>query len=74
MSNKVEDDEMLPEYDFSKGVRGKYAKHFKDTDRLVSLDADVIAVFPDSEAVNTALRGLIKGTQASIRADFPQAS
>ena len=74
MSNKVENDEMLPEYDFSKGMRGKYAKHFKDTDRLVSLDADVIAVFPDSEAVNTALRGLIKAARGSVRADFSKAS
>ena len=58
--NREMDDEMLPEYDFSKGVRGKYAGHFKDVDRLVSLDPDVKAVFPDSEAVNSALRTLLK--------------
>jgi hypothetical protein len=59
-SNWEDDYEMLKEYDFSKGVRGKYASSFKDVSRLVSLDPDVKAVFPDSEAVNEALRGLIK--------------
>ncbi len=73
MSKEV-DDEMLPEYDFSKGVRGKYAKHFKDVDRLVSLDPDVKAVFPDSESVNTALRGLIKAARAVIPEDLKKAS
>jgi len=74
MSNKPEDDEMLPEYDFSKGVRGKYAKHFNDVDRLVSLDPDVKAVFPDSEAVNTALRGLIKTARAVVPEELSKAS
>ena len=61
MSNNLDqEDDMLDEYDFSKGVRGKYASQFKDVSRLVSLDLDVKAVFPDSEAVNEALRGLIK--------------
>ncbi|AEU36012.1 hypothetical protein [Granulicella mallensis] len=61
MSNNLDqEDDMLDEYDFSKGVRGKYASQFKDVSRLVSLDPDVKAVFPDSEAVNEALRGLIK--------------
>ncbi len=39
MSESCEvDNEILPEYDFSKGVRGKYVGQFKDVDRLVSLD------------------------------------
>jgi hypothetical protein len=68
------DDEMLPEYDFSKGVRGKYAAQFKDVDRLVSLDPDVKAVFPDSESVNAALRTLIKAAGAVVPEKMKKAS
>ena len=68
--------EMLDEYDFSgkNGVRGKYHKAYKeghsvriyDGGKLVSdeffaaIEADVREFFPDSEAVNKALRSLIK--------------
>jgi len=50
---------MRPEYDFSGGVRGKYAGRDWDGTNLVLLDDDVAAVFPDAAAVNTALRALI---------------
>ena len=52
--------EMLPEYDFSKGVRGKYAKRYAKTTKVVMLDSDVAAVFPDTESVNEALRVIAK--------------
>ena len=48
--------EMRPEYDFSGGVRGKYAGRFAPGTIMVVLDSDVAKVFPDSEAVNRALR------------------
>ena len=48
--------EMQPEYDFSTGVRGKYAKRFQEGSNVVVLDPDVAARFPDSTAVNEALR------------------
>jgi len=54
-----EDDEMLPEYDFSKGVRGKYAKRYAEGTNLILLAPDVYKVFKDADAVNSALRGLI---------------
>ena len=57
MKNK---DEMLEEYDFSKGVRGKYAKQYKEGINIVKLDSDVREIFPDSKSVNEALRTLIK--------------
>lgn len=44
--------EMLDEYDFSKGVRGKYAKSYHEG---VKIDEDVSKVFPDSKSVNEAL-------------------
>lgn len=50
---------MRPEYDFSKGVRGKYAKRYAEGTNVVLLDADVLKAFPDSASVNRALRSLM---------------
>ena len=52
--------EMLKEYDFSKGVRGKYAKRYAAGSNVIVLSPDVAEVFPDSESVNEALRVLVK--------------
>jgi len=49
---------MQEEYDFSKGVRGKYAQRHAKGTNVVVLDPDVAKVFPSSEAVNDALRTL----------------
>jgi hypothetical protein len=48
--------DMLPEYDFSGGVRGKYTERYRQGTNLVLLDPDVAATFPDSASVNNALR------------------
>lgn len=53
-------EKMLPEYDFSKGVRGKYAKRYVTGSNVVVLSPDVAKRFPDSESVNKALRGLAR--------------
>ena len=53
-------DEMLEEYDFSDGIRGKYAQRYKDGVNIVKLDSDVTKFFPDAKSVNEALRTLIK--------------
>ena len=53
-------DEMLEEYDFSKGVRGKYAKAYKEGVNIIKLDRDISKFFPDAKSVNEALRTLIK--------------
>ena len=52
------DPDMRDEYDFSGAERGKYYERYKAGTNVVLLDADVLAVFPDSEAVNRALRSL----------------
>lgn len=49
---------MRKEYDFNKGVRGKYAKKYKSGTNIVLLDADVATVFRTPRAVNQALRSL----------------
>jgi hypothetical protein len=50
------EDEMLPEYDFTGGVRGKYYERYKQGTNVVLLDEDIAKVFHDSAAVNSALR------------------
>ena len=52
--------EMRAEYDFSKGVRGKYLERFRKGTNLVLLEPDVARVFKSSAAVNEALRALVK--------------
>lgn len=53
------DPEMLDEYDFSGGVRGKYVDRFpKGGNVVVVLEPDVARIFKDSESVNRALRDL----------------
>jgi hypothetical protein len=52
------DAEMEPEYDFTAGVRGKYAERYTAGSNVVVLAPDVADVFPDSNAVNAALRVL----------------
>jgi hypothetical protein len=54
------DPDMLDEYDFSEGVRGKYAKRFAEGTNVVMLAPDVAAMFPDAESVNEALRALVQ--------------
>ena len=51
--------DLLPEYDFSRGVRGKYARRFAEGTNLVKLEPDVAKVFRDSVSVNRALRRLV---------------
>jgi hypothetical protein len=52
------DPDMLDEYDFSGGVRGKYVKRLAAGSNIVVLSPDVAEVFPDSDSVNEALRPL----------------
>ncbi|TDJ66123.1 MAG: hypothetical protein E2O39_17000 [Planctomycetota bacterium] len=51
-------DDMREEYDFSDGVRGKYAARFAEGSNVVVLDPDVADLFTDSKSVNEALRAL----------------
>jgi len=53
-------DDMLEEYDFSNGIRGKYAKRYKEGVNIIKLDSDITKFFPDLKSVNEALRTLIR--------------
>ena len=51
---------MRDEYDFSKGIRGKYAKRYPEGATVVVLDPDVAKEFSDATAVNEALRQVMR--------------
>lgn len=60
MKRMKSDPDMLEEYDFTGGVRGKYAKRYAEGTNVVVIDPDVAKYFPDHESVNEALRSLTK--------------
>jgi hypothetical protein len=63
--NELED-ELRPEYDFSKmagGVRGKYVERYRAGTNLVLLDPDIAKAFPTDASVNEALRLLLQIAQ-----------
>jgi hypothetical protein len=47
------------EYDFSGGVRGKYAVQYQRGTNVVLLEPELAEAFPDSKSVNDALRALL---------------
>ena len=60
--------DLRAEYDFSKGVRGKYAKRLtNEGSNVVVLEPDVAKAFPTSAAVNEALRLVLKAGQSARR-------
>lgn len=64
---KPKTEDIRAEYDFAKmkgGVRGKYAKRYRAGSNLVLLDPEIYKAFPTSEAVNQALRAVLRITKA----------
>ncbi|PAW83601.1 MAG: hypothetical protein B9S33_13470 [Pedosphaera sp. Tous-C6FEB] len=47
------------EYDFNRGVRGKYARRYQSGSNVVVLEPDVAKAFPSPERVNRSLRALV---------------
>ena len=73
MNKKSKDDksdDLRSEYDLREllkdGVQGKYADRFQKGTNLVLLDSDVVEIFPNDEAVNEALRLVIKLTKLTM--------
>lgn len=59
---KSDKDTMRKEYPenlIKSGVRGKYAKAYREGTNVVLIDPDLHELFPDSEAVNRALRDYV---------------
>ena len=67
--NQSPEPEMQAEYDFSHGVRGKYARRYAQGSNVVVLEPDVARAFPSTESVNSSLRalaGIIRQRQKSL--------
>ena len=59
--------EMLDEYDFTGGVRGKYVDRAANRKNIIVLEPDVANAFRDSASVNAALRSLLEVSEATRR-------
>lgn len=60
-STKGQIDELRPRYtssDFPKLIRGKYADKLRKSSNVIILDPELADLFPNSDAVNSALRSL----------------
>src|SRR5216684_383912 len=69
-SNPVQNNGLRDEYDFASmkgGVRGKYVRRFREGSNIVLLEPEVAEAFPTEDAVNEALRGVLKTAQAVRR-------
>jgi hypothetical protein len=63
-------DWLRPEYkrtDFGKIIRGKYADRIRAESNVIVLDPKVAKMFPNDEAVNTVLRGIMQIAETSAR-------
>ncbi len=69
MKRMKNDPDLLEEYDFSGGVRGKYAKRYAEGTNVVVVDPDVARFFPDHDSVNNALRHLAAVIESCQRAE-----
>jgi len=74
MKKKTDDknqvDELRPEYDFASmkgGVRGKYADRYRAGTNLALLEPEVAQAFPTDQAVNEALRTILKAAEGIPR-------
>lgn len=67
------EDELRPEYDLTEllkgGVRGKYVSRYQAGSNVVVLASDVAQAFPTEEAVNEALRLVMRMAQIPLRAE-----
>ena len=66
-ADELVDSDMLPVYDFSKGIRGKYVQRLAEGSNIIVLAPDLAEIFPDSAAVNDALRALADIAQRQVK-------
>jgi hypothetical protein len=59
--------------DFGPMVRGKYAARLKEASNIIVLDPEIAEAFPNAEAVNDALRGLLELARTSVNRSSPSA-
>jgi hypothetical protein len=61
------DNTMRAEYDFTGGVRGKYAQRYAAGSNVVVLEPDVARMFPTARSVNSTLRTLGEIASRQVR-------
>lgn len=69
-TTKPRSDEMRAEYrreDLGPLIRGKYAARYAKATNVVVIDPALTKAFPNSEAVNEALRGLLAVATSATR-------
>ena len=74
MSQKVNpegDEDMLPEYDFAHGVRGKHHEAYQAGTNVIFLEPDLAKVFSDSASVNRVLRLLLNLAKENVSTNGP---
>ena len=59
--------ERVKEFDFSRAVPNKFARRFWKDSNVVVIEPDLAKIFPNSDAVNTALRALTNAFAKSRR-------
>jgi len=57
-SDRIDPDEILPEYDFKLSAPNKFASRYAAGSAVIVLEPDVAAAFPSSVEANEALRAL----------------
>jgi hypothetical protein len=70
-ASRKRDDDLRPEYDFSSlkgGVRGKYFRRLRSGTNIVRIEPELAKAFPTDEAVNEALRTVMRASRALKRA------
>ena len=63
------DEDILPEYDFAHGVRGKHHEAYKAGTNVIFLEPDLAKVFKDSDSVNRVLRLLLDLAKENVATD-----
>ena len=74
MSQKVNperDEDILPEYDFAHGVRGKHHEAYEAGTNVIFLEPEIAKVFKDSASVNRVLRLLLSLAKENVSTDRP---
>ena len=64
--NPEDDADMLPEYDFANGVRGKHHEAYKAGTNVIFLEPDLAKIFKDSDSVNRVLRLLLSLAKENV--------
>ncbi|HEY3411570.1 MAG TPA: hypothetical protein VGM51_00790 [Armatimonadota bacterium] len=67
------DPDMLAEYEFEGGERGKFAADYAHGTNIIILEPELMDVFPDSESVNAALRPLANLIRSRTLSTAPSA-